>query len=86
MEVWTFIHKETNEIIRCDIKNYDIEFNEIYYFTTCEYSPLWFVKTKEEAEASYVEDVHPQYSMNYKNPSTDSIKLEDYKIVKFEMN
>jgi hypothetical protein len=86
MEVWTFINKETNEIIRCDIKNYDSEFYEIYYLTTGAHSPLWFVKTKEKAEFAYKKDVHPQYSINYTTPDTDGINLEDYKIVNFELN
>ena len=85
MEAWTFINKNTNEIVRCDIKNGDIEFRTLYYFTTNIYSPLWFVKTKCEAEDAYKKDVHPQYSMNYTNPSTDNIKLEDYNIVEFKL-
>ena len=85
MEVWTFINKETNKIIRCDIKNYDSEFYVIYHFTNAIYSPLWFVKTKDEAELAYKKNVHPQYSMNYTTPDTDSINLENYKIVKFEL-
>ena len=84
MEAWTFINKETNEIIRCDLKNGDSEFGQEYFFTTCIYSPLWFVKTKDETEIAYRINVHPQFSMNYKNPSTDNINLKDYKIVKFE--
>jgi len=83
MEAWTFINKNTNEIIRCDIKNGDIEFRTLYYFTTCKYSPLWFVKTKEEAELAYKKDVHPKYSMNYTRPDTNKILLEDYDIVQF---
>lgn len=86
MEVWTFINKETNEIIRCNYKSGDIEFGIEYYFTTCEYSPLWFVNTEDEAKNAYNKEVHPFDSMNYRSPSTDSIKLEDYKLVKFELN
>ena len=85
MEAWTFINKETNEIIRCDLKNGDSEFGQEYFFTTCIYSPLWFVKNKEAAEIAYKKNVHPQFSMSYKNPSTYGIILENYKIVKFEL-
>ena len=40
MEVWTFINKKTNEIIRCNLKPGDIEFGIEYYFTTNTYSPI----------------------------------------------
>ena len=29
MEVWTFIHKNTNELIRCDILSNDVEFGNM---------------------------------------------------------
>ena len=78
MEVWTFIHKETNEIIRADIRAGDFDFGQCYYFTTSIYAPIWFVSSEEEAKVAYCKYVHPQYSMNYKRPATDRIKLEDY--------
>lgn len=83
MEVWTFINKETNDIIRFDARAGDIEFGTQYYFTTFKYSPFWFVMNKEEAERAYVDFVHPQYSINYTQPSTDRIDINDYKICKF---
>jgi hypothetical protein len=86
MEAWTFINKNNKEIIRCDLRIGDIEFGQEYYFTTCKYSPIWFVKTKEEAELAYKKFVHPQYSMNYTRPGTDKILLEDYDIVQFIAN
>jgi len=85
MEVWTFIHKETKDIIRFDIYAYDLEFGNVYYFTSSEYSALWFVKTKEEAEIAYVKFVHPQYTMFHERPSTDKIDIDDYYIGKFEL-
>ena len=84
MEVWTFINKKTDEIIRCDIKNGDVEFRLLYYFTTFKYSPLWFVSTKEEAELAYQKEVHPKHSINYKRPDSYKIKLEDYYIAEFK--
>ena len=86
MEVWTFINKETNEIIRYDLKPGDIEFGALYYFTTVIYSPLWFVDSENVALLAYKKEVHPYDSMNYNTPSTNSINIEDYKIIKFEIN
>lgn len=84
MEVWTFIHKETNEIIRCDMLSFDVEFGNLYYFIDSEYSPYWFVDTEEKAKLAYCKgDVHDQYANNFHRPKTDKIKLDDYKIVKF---
>jgi hypothetical protein len=87
MEVWTFI--KNNQIIKFDIMCYDIEFGSIYYFVDpeeYEYSPIWFVNTKEEAELAYQDFVHPQFSINHKRPSTDKINIKDYKIVKFKLS
>ena len=83
MEVWTFIHKETNEIIRFDTRAGCSEFGEQYYFTTFKYSPFWFVITEKDAISAYKEFVHPQFSINYNQPATDKININDYKICKF---
>ena len=85
MEVWTFINKNTNEIIRFDFKSGDIEFGIEYYFTTDTYSPLWLVKNEEDAKLAYKKNVHPMDSMSYKTPSTHSILLEDYYIAEFKI-
>lgn len=86
MEVWTFIHKITKEIIKFEvIYTDDPEFGTEYFFTICEYSPIWFVSTEEEAKNAYKDFVHPQFSMFYDRPSTEKINIEDYKIVKFKM-
>jgi len=82
MEVWTFIHKNTNEIIRFDILEYDEEFGDLYYFINNDYSPIWFVNTEEESKLAYQEFIHPLYN-SYNRPSTDKINIYDYKISKF---
>lgn len=71
------------------IKNYDInkfeyiEFGDEYYFNEDdEYSPILFVYTENEAISAYKKFVHPQYSINYKTPSTNRINIE---ICKFEL-
>ena len=90
MEVWTFINKKNKEIIRYSLRAGDECFGPIFYFDDDEemkdyYSP-WFVYTKEEAEIAFIKDVHPQFSINYKRPSTDQINLTDYEIKQFKMN
>jgi hypothetical protein len=86
MEVWTFIHKETNEIIRADIRAGDIDSGEEYFFTTLIYSPLWFVSTEEEAKIAYKEYVNSVYTTSYKRPATDRININDYEIKKFTLD
>ena len=85
MEMWTFINKLTNEIVRCDALSSDAEFGNIYYFTDCIYSPYWFVDSEEKATLAYVDGyVHEQYSNNYERPKTDRINIKDYEIVTFK--
>ena len=90
MEVWTFVSKKTNEIVRCSKRGGDIIFGEEYYFTDSEtaikYSPLWFVLTEEEAKIAYIGDVHPQFSGTFHRPATDRINLDDYEIRSFKIN
>jgi len=84
MEMWTFINKKTNDIIRCDILSSDIEFGNLYYFISNEYSPYWFVDSEEKAKLAYFKGyVHEQYCNNFERPITNRIVLDDYKIVKF---
>jgi hypothetical protein len=86
MEVWTFIHKETNKIIRFNvIYSDDSEFGTEYLFTTNKYSPIWFVETEEEAKLAYSDSVHAQFSMFYDRPSTDDININEFEIIKFEI-
>jgi len=87
MEVWTFIHKETNNIIKYNVIRTDDDcFNTKYFFSTYENFPPWFVFTKKEAEDAYQEFIHPQYSISYNRPSTDKININDYKICNFILN
>lgn len=87
MEVWTFIHKNTNELIRCDILSNDVEFGNMYYFLDNKdgkYSPFWFIESEEKAKLAYYKGhVHEQYSNNFERPNTDKININDYKIIKF---
>ena len=85
MEVWTLINKETNKIIRFNTRSGDIEFGIEYYFIEDEYYPLWFIDTEEAVKLAYSDWVHPQFSMHPKQPATDRININDYKICKFEL-
>lgn len=84
MELWTIIHKDNGTLIRCGKRPGNSEFGIEWYFTTNEYLPYWFTETKLQAQKSLINFVHPQYSINYSNPSTDRINIEDYEIIKFE--
>jgi len=84
MEVWTLINKNDKKLIRFDvIRTTDPEFGTEYFFTTDEYSPIWFVETRNEIEKAYRSFIHPQYRMIYRTPSTDNINIDDYEITKF---
>jgi hypothetical protein len=84
MEVWTFINKISNKIIRCDTLSSDVEFGNLYYFIECDFSPYWFVDSEEKALLAYNSGfVHEQYCNNFERPITERINLDDYKITKF---
>jgi len=85
MEVWTFINKETNKIVRFNTRAGDIEFGTEYYFIEDEYYPLWFIDTEDAAKLAFSACVHPQFSMHPRQPATDRIHIEDYAICKFEL-
>jgi len=87
MEVWTFIHKETHEVIRFNVIRTDDDcFCVEYFFSDYNGFPPWFVFSKEEAKKAYKEFVHPQYSISYERPSTNKININDYKICSFILN
>ena len=84
MEVWTLINKNDKKLIRFDVvRTTDPEFGTEYFFTTDEYSPIWFVDSEEKSIKSLKTFVHPQYRMFYETPSTDNIIISDYEIYKF---
>jgi hypothetical protein len=88
MEVWTFVHKETKEIIRVyNIENYDDVFGNRYYFTDGEYATPWFVFSKEEIDfiIKNKKFIHGQYSVFYNMPSVECVNIDDYDIIKFEV-
>lgn len=86
MEVWTFISNKSNEIIRFNVIRTDDDcFDTEYFFTIDKNSPMWFVESKEMAEDAYNKFTHPQYRMFYKNPSTDGIDINEYRLVEFKM-
>jgi len=82
MELWTIISKNTNELIR--INNYETGDDQgiRYYFTDSKYAPYWFVDSKEKVENALVKyQLDDQY---YETPCTESINIDDYKIIKFK--
>ena len=84
MVVYTFIHKETKEIIKCHYMMIDDEFGRVYYFTP-DHGALWFVDDINRIEF-IIENkkfIHPQYSMMYYSPSVEDINLDDYEVKKF---
>lgn len=86
MEIWTLINKETNEIIRCDLLSFDVEFGNLYYFTNNIYSPLWFVDSYEKVLLAYTKNSLDQFANNYERPKTSRINIDDYKIIKFKID
>jgi hypothetical protein len=74
MELWTYINKKTNLIIRCDILDSDPEFGNLYYFVENDYSPYWFVETEDDAILANMKFVHPEFN-SYKRPVAESIKV-----------
>lgn len=83
MEVWSLINSR-NELIRCDILSSDIEFGNLYYFMNNNYSPIWFVDSKEKAILALSKsDIEMQYCNNYTRPKTERVDIEDYRIIKF---
>lgn len=86
MEVWTFINKKTNDIIRHNvIYTNDDCFDTLYFFTDSKYASPWFVFSKEAAEIAYEKEVHAQYSMSFERPNTEQINLNDYEIICFSI-
>ena len=76
MEVWTYINKETNELIRYNFRPGCIEFGTQYYFTTLKDCPLWFVENEEEILKSLDSNDHPQYNMFWETPAKDKINIK----------
>ena len=84
MEVFTFVHKELKEPIRCHYYEVDDEFGRVYYFTQ-DHGAIWFVNTEKEIDfiIENKDFMHPQYSMMYYSPSVEDINLDDYEVKKF---
>lgn len=83
MELWTIINKNTNELIR--LGKYDTHDDQgvRYYFLDVESCPYWFVNSEEKAKNALVKyQLDDQY---YETPCTESINIDDYEIVKFEL-
>ena len=70
MEVWTYINKETNELIRYNFRPGCIEFGTQYYFK--------ILKSLDSND-------HPQYNMFWETPAKDKININEYKIIKFKI-
>ena len=88
MEAYTFIHKETKEVIRIDyFSDYNEDFGQIYYLTHLSNGVPWFVFSLDEIK--YVlensEFMHP-INNNSNSPSAEHVNLNDYEIRKFVMN
>lgn len=84
MKLWTYINKKTDQILRCDILDSDPEFGNLYYFVENDYSPFWFVESEEEVITANMKFVHPEFN-SYKRPITERVNLDEYKIVKFNL-
>ena len=83
MELWSFINKETKNIIRFSlIYTTDEDFGIEYFFVENDSFPMWFVESEMDAINAFQEFVHPQYRMYYKTPSTNRININDYEIKK----
>jgi hypothetical protein len=83
MEVWTFINKKTNQIIRYNIRPGDIEFGNEFYFTESDLFPLWFVNSEEDIKKCLECYDHPQFNQFWYLPSKNKINIDDYEIIKF---
>jgi len=82
MEVWSLINKSTKELIKFDVVELDDDIGVKYFFTDNEYSAIWVVNSEETVKNAHQRFIHPINSINYKNPSTEYINIDDYDIVK----
>lgn len=84
MEVWTFIHKETGDLLRFSRASIDDDFGTLYFFSESKYDSPWFCSNKEDLDFILQSDnIHPKYSMFYNRPSKEKIDFSNYKICKF---
>ena len=84
MEIYTFKHKTTNEIIRFNHLDLDDDIGTEYYFTASQHQPPWFsfdIKNLEYIQNSRC--IPPIKSMFCEFPNTDSINIKEYEIVKY---
>ena len=88
MELWTFVNKETGDVIRFDkIETGDSEFGDLYYFINHTGFPTWFVSKKESIDIilkykSLGNDMHPKYSQFFETPEFKKVNLDEYEIKK----
>ena len=84
MEIYTFKHKITNEIIKFDHLELDDDIGRQYYFIESKTQPPWFSFERKNLE--YIQncrEISAIKSMYCNCPNTDSINIHDYEIVKF---
>lgn len=83
MEVWTFMHKVSGDLIRFNKLDIDDDLGIVYYFSDDIYLPIWvtFDFTKIEY-LSKVISVSPYESTKYETPSNEYVNLADYRIIK----
>lgn len=85
MKFFSFINKETDEIIkftRFSIK--DDDFGTLYMFSENKHDSPWFSPNIEDLEFILKnKHIHPKYSMFYNHPSKEDIDFSKYKIMEF---
>ncbi len=87
MEVWTFIHKETNEIIKSNCLVLDSEFGTKFYFSDYKHYQPWFSLNEEDLHfIKNTKYLYLEKSMFCNFPDKGNIDLEQYEIKKFIMD
>ncbi len=84
MEVYSFIHKETKEIIRFNKIYVDDEICIQHYFSDDKDYAIWFNENKNDLER-ITKGISEWESFDYRYPCTDRIKIKDYEICKFSL-
>lgn len=85
MEAWTFINKETKEIIRFNQKETGDDFGEEYYFSDYNGYPIWVTEKYSDIEYLLKHNNHPFYNSVHGTPRKLPNLLEDYVVHKIEI-
>lgn len=86
MELWTFIHKDTNEYIRFNKIDIDDDLGTLYYFSNVETLPIWVSSNLDDmVYLLNAISVPPIYSMLHTKPSNEYVNLKNYEIFKINL-